>query len=107
MLTNDLNRLGKRIRELRTNRGLSQEGLSELSGISSRHISEMERGVSNPSYQVLKQIAGSLAVPMQNLFDHEHLRDDKDIQNELVAIIKKLPAEKLKIAYRVITVLAE
>jgi transcriptional regulator with XRE-family HTH domain len=107
MLTNDLTRLGKRIRELRVGHSLSQEGLSELSGVSSRHISEMERGESNPSYQVLKQIAKALAIPMQSLLNFEHLRGDAEMQNELVAIIKKLQAEKLKIAYRVITVLAE
>ena len=75
MNDNSLILLGKRIRELRVKHGLSQEKLSELSGISSRHISEMERGESNPSFQVMEQLTFALGVSMKEFFDFEHHAD--------------------------------
>jgi transcriptional regulator with XRE-family HTH domain len=44
--TNQLRGIGKRIREGRSERGLSQGDLAFLSGVSQPHISRLERGVS-------------------------------------------------------------
>ncbi len=107
MESNDLILLGKRIGELRSSRRLSQERLSEMSGISARHISELERGKANPSYQVLRQVADSLNVPLSALLDFDHQKTKSELQEDLIATIKKLPTEKLKIVHRVMTILAE
>lgn len=106
MESNDLILLGKRIGE-REVPAFVQERLSEMSGISARHISELERGKANPSYQVLRQVADSLNVPLSALLDFDHQKTKSELQEDLIATIKKLPTEKLKIVHRVMTILAE
>lgn len=105
MSDNSLILLGKRIRELRTKRGLSQERLSELCGVSSRHISEMERGESNPSFQVMEQVTSALGISMKDLFDFEHHKNRNDALEELVLLLTNMQYDKFKIAYAVIKML--
>lgn len=99
--------LGKRIREIRVKRGLSQEKLSELCGISSRHISEMERGESNPSFQVLEQITMSLGIALPELLHFEHQNSSDQLREKLVVMIRSLDDERLRLAYRLVQALGE
>lgn len=105
MSDNGLILLGKRLRELRAQRGMSQEKLSELCGVSSRHISEMERGESNPSFQVMTQVTAALGVSMKDLFDFTHHQDRQDALEELVDLLTHMQSDKFKIAYKVIKML--
>ena len=47
---------------------LTQEQLSELSGISSDYLSEIERGKRTPSFKRLDLIANSLNIEVYKLF---------------------------------------
>lgn len=47
---------------------LTQEQLSELSGISSDYLSEIERGKKTPSFKRLDLIANSLGIEVYKLF---------------------------------------
>ena len=62
-----LRALGKRVRELRKERGYSQEKLAELASIHENHVRRIEGGTANPSYLVLVRIAGALAVTASDL----------------------------------------
>ena len=62
-----LRTLGKRIRDLRHDRGLSQERLAELSDIHENHVRRIEGGTANPSYLVLVRIAKALGVTFPEL----------------------------------------
>ena len=53
---------GENVRSLRSRRGLSQEGLAELSGLHRTYISGIERGVRNPTLSIILQIANALKV---------------------------------------------
>ncbi len=107
MNDNSLILLGKRIRELRVKHGLSQEKLSELSGISSRHISEMERGESNPSFQVMEQLTFALGVSMKEFFDFEHHADDEAIRDELCRMLVGFSRPNLQLAYKLLRELSD
>ncbi len=52
----------------RTQQNLTQEELSELSGISSDYLSEIERGKKTPSFKRLDLIANGLNVEVYKLF---------------------------------------
>jgi transcriptional regulator with XRE-family HTH domain len=60
---------GKRLRSIRHERGLTQEELAELVGISVDFLSLIERGINAPSFEVLEQMAGGLKLPVMALFD--------------------------------------
>ncbi len=59
-----LRALGKRVRELRQERGYSQEKLAELAGIHENHVRRIEGGTANPSYLVLIKLANALSVSL-------------------------------------------
>jgi transcriptional regulator with XRE-family HTH domain len=62
-----LKRLGARVRELRRERGISQEALAFDAGIHVNHLSSLERGEANPSFLVLLSIAKVLGVAVADL----------------------------------------
>ncbi|MDQ5970112.1 MAG: hypothetical protein QG593_629, partial [Patescibacteria group bacterium] len=55
-------KLGKKLRELRTEAGLSQERLGEITGLDRTYISGIERGVRNPSLKNIEKLAKALRV---------------------------------------------
>ncbi len=52
--------LGKRIRQMRIDKELTQEDLAEKAGISVVYVSELERGLKSPSIEVFYHIALAL-----------------------------------------------
>ncbi|WP_272149283.1 helix-turn-helix domain-containing protein [Tenacibaculum aiptasiae] len=63
------NQLAKRVKELRTQRGMSQEFLAEESGLSLRTIQRIENGQSNPTGESLKRLANALQITPSELID--------------------------------------
>lgn len=63
--------LGLRIRQLRMSKGLTQEQLADLSGISRQYIGDVERGERNIAIVNIEKIARALGVTLSELFDFE------------------------------------
>ena len=64
-----LKRLGKRIKDLREEKGLTQTDLSRASGVSRVYLSGIERGIRNLTVLHLLGIAKGLKVPPGSLID--------------------------------------
>lgn len=63
-----LKALGEAIRTRRGEiEGLSQEGLADLAGMHRTYVSEIERGLRNPSFRNLFKLASALDVPLSEL----------------------------------------
>ncbi len=60
-------RLGRRLRQHRASRGLSQSRLGELAGLSPRYVSQLESGRGNISIVRLWELARALGVPVDEL----------------------------------------
>lgn len=58
---------GKRVRELRKERGLSQIELAAKVGIDRSYMGFLERGERNPSLEVIAKIADALSVTPDEL----------------------------------------
>ena len=63
------NRVGKNVRTLRVDRGLSQEELAYKAGIHQTYLSGVEGGKRTPSVLVLERIADGLGVDVGRLFE--------------------------------------
>jgi transcriptional regulator with XRE-family HTH domain len=63
-----LGQLGKRICYLRKERHLSQLALALESGVTKSYLSDLERGVRNPTVKVLSRLAQGLDVTLEELF---------------------------------------
>ena len=61
-------RFGKRIREFRLKRGLSQEAFAHLCNLDRTYISGIERGVRNVSLRNIEVIAKALGLDVAALF---------------------------------------
>jgi transcriptional regulator with XRE-family HTH domain len=69
-------RVGLNVKNVRRERGLSQEGLAFECGLHRTYVSGVERGIRNPTVVVLEKIAEALKVPAGRLLD-EPLRKTK------------------------------
>jgi transcriptional regulator with XRE-family HTH domain len=60
-------RFGKRVREIRERKDISQERLGELAGLHRTYISTLERGQRNVSLVNIEKLAKALGVTMADL----------------------------------------
>ncbi len=64
-------KIGKQIRQYRKDKKMSIKDFSKICGISTALVSQLERGIGNPSLNVLKLIAGTLGTSLASLFAEE------------------------------------
>lgn len=69
-----VNELGKRLKKLRLEKGLSQRQL-EVPGVSYAYISRIEAGTRNPSIKALIKLADKLEVNPFYLYTGHHIGD--------------------------------
>ncbi len=76
----DVSSLGSYIREQRTNAELSIRELARVAGVSNPYLSQVERGIRQPSAQTLSRVADALRISAEQLYvragfldrNHEH-----------------------------------
>jgi len=61
-------KVGKKLNEIRTNKGLTQEELAHEAGVNRAYIGYIERGERNPSIFVMSKIVKALQVNLFQLF---------------------------------------
>nr|WP_240461467.1 helix-turn-helix transcriptional regulator [Pectobacterium brasiliense] len=62
-------RFGQRVKTLRLQAGLSQEAFADKCGLDRTYISGIERGVRNPTLEVIGVIADGLGIELKDLFN--------------------------------------
>jgi len=65
-------RFGSRLRQLREERGLSQEALAERAELHRNYVGGVERGERNVGLENIVKLAGALSVPPGDLFIEFH-----------------------------------
>ena len=68
MMQVDYKAFGRRLREYRHARNLTQEKLSELVGVSFQHIGMLERGKRSPSMEMLISLCYAWIAPATRFF---------------------------------------
>ena len=59
---------GKRLRELRTDKGYNQLYLATLASVSEDFISLVERGINTPSFETIEALAEALETDVTTMF---------------------------------------
>ncbi|HIS88784.1 TPA: helix-turn-helix transcriptional regulator [Candidatus Avigastranaerophilus faecigallinarum] len=95
--------LGKRIREIRVARNLTQEDLSELTEIGASSISKIESGHFHPTDENLERIAKALNVEPYKLYMFNHQKDIDDLKQDIIKMLDKASDEDIKLAYKVLS----
>lgn len=60
--------VGDNVRRLRKTRGLTQAQVAEAAGLDLRYLGSIERGVGNPSVEMLGRLASALTVHPADFF---------------------------------------
>ncbi len=74
---------GKRIKELRERKKLTQEKLAEKIGLDLQTISRIETGYYFTSFENLEKLANALDVTIADLFDFEHVKTKEELIKEI------------------------
>jgi XRE family aerobic/anaerobic benzoate catabolism transcriptional regulator len=92
--------LGKRVRELRNQRGMIRKILAREAEVSERHLAQLEAGEGNVSVVLLRRIAGALGVSMEELFAPEvETREAAEANSAKLSIqhfLERLPAGRVE-----------
>jgi transcriptional regulator with XRE-family HTH domain len=89
---------GKRLKRLREERRLSQEAVSERSGISVQTISRWERDLRVPDWNAALALCGALGVNPEEFMPEAERRsvDHRRAQNELLSVTEHLSAADIR-----------
>ena len=60
--------VGNKVRSMRKEKGMTLAKLSEITGLSPAIVSQIERGLANPSFTTLAQLAHGLDIPVGKFF---------------------------------------
>jgi len=93
---------GKRIREIRNARGLTQELFAEMADIDQKHVNRIELGQICPTINSLVKMAAALNVPLKFILDFRHLENDDELAVNVEEMFKELDEDLRKLAYKLI-----
>jgi transcriptional regulator with XRE-family HTH domain len=74
--------LGKRLKQIRLRKGLTQEALSARSGLTKSYVSLLEAGKKTPAISTLSDIAAALGTTLGELFENAE-------ETSAVAVVKR------------------
>ena len=89
-------KLGKKIRELRKSKNVSQEVLAQYLGISFQAVSKWENDTAMPDVALIPVLASFFGVSTDELFDYNRLEVEQKIENICVEAAKFRDSEPAK-----------
>jgi len=101
-------RLGRRVRELRKRKRLTQTELAEKAGIDPKYIGQIERGETNPTVRLLANIAQALDISLAELFTFPQEVEEEEFEDiRVLDIVRNKPPEMRKMMLRIIKVMSD
>jgi transcriptional regulator with XRE-family HTH domain len=83
--------VGRYIREQRRQAELSLRNLARQAGVSNPYLSQIERGLRQPSAKILKDIAKALRISAETLYLRAGILDQDEREGDLVPAILREP----------------
>ena len=100
--------VGKRIKIVRHRSGLTQDQLAEQVGLSPKYISGIERGVENPTMDILIRLAKMLEVEPYDLFLFGESEDnEKALRKGIEKMVREAEGRKLQLYFDVMRKIVE
>lgn len=98
--------LGKKIKENRKIKKMTQEQVAEQIGIEMSSLSNIENGKYYPTAENLEKISYVFGVSPKKLFDFEYLQSDVDLVNEINKMLQENPP-KIQDFYKILKALID
>ncbi len=94
--------LGKRIKEIRLSKNLTQEQLSELTNIGASSISKIESGIYHPNDDNLEKIAQALQVEPYKLYMCTQYKSIKELKEDINLMLENASEDDIRLAYKIL-----
>lgn len=94
--------IGQRIRNYRTQKGLSQEKLAELAGCHPTYIGQLERGEKNATLESVEKIASAMDISLSELFDKLGKSDGNNIAAKCYDLVASKNEAEQKQLYKML-----
>ena len=101
----DYGLLGKRIRELRRERGLTQDALAEIIGCNTSHISNIENNYTKASLNVLLALANTLDTTIDYLLSDQYKNNSSALDQAILRALERCDEEKKRKVLKIIEIL--
>ena len=95
-MTSTICLFGKRVKELRKKKNITQEKLAELLSLDNQTISRIETGYFFTSYENLEKMACILGVEIKDFFDFGHLQEKDELKKYIQDNISILETKELQ-----------
>ena len=99
---NSLNLFGKRIKELRKNKKLTQEQLAEMVGLDPKQICRIETGTCFTTFETLQKICCIFDIEIFDLFYFEHKKTKDALIKDMNKIFENASDEKIELIYKIV-----
>ena len=99
--------LGKRIKEIRIQKNLTQEQLSELTNIGASRRSKIESGIYHPADDNLEKIAQALDIEPYKLYMCGHFKNISQLKKELQEKIDNMDEQQLRLISKIVNCIFE
>lgn len=104
-MSNQKELLGKRIKELRKQKGYTQDYLAEKLKIEPRQLSKLETGKHYPSFETIIALLETFDITFEELISFEHLNSANDIRKTFLKDIENIDDNKIQSVYKILRVL--
>lgn len=103
----DYQLIGKRIKQARKAKGLTQEQLAELLDVSVGYVSQIERGITKPNLEMLSAVCDQLSCALDALLTGCSTNQPAYLSDELYEKCRALPEKKKRKALQIIDILLD
>ncbi|KIL41899.1 transcriptional regulator [Gordoniibacillus kamchatkensis] len=82
--------IGKKVKQLRLEQGLSLTELAEKAGVAKSYLSSIEREVqSNPSIHFLEKISAVLGVQLETIIHNQNPQPKEQLDEEWLSLVRE------------------
>lgn len=98
----DQQKIGQFLRECRKEKGITQEQLAEMLGVTNRSVSRWENGSNLPDLDILIEMADYYDVELRELLDGERKNEkmDKELEETVLKVAEYSNEDKIKLTKR-------
>ena len=98
----DQQKIGQFLRECRKEKGITQEQLAEMLGVTNRSVSRWENGSNLPDLDILIEMADYYDVELRELLDGERksAKMDKELEETVLKVAEYSNEDKIKLTKR-------
>ena len=103
----DFSIIGKRLKEARKKKGLTQEQLVEKMGVSIAYLSKVETGKIHINLERLSEICGILEVSEGEILNGVSNNSEKYLHSEFYELLTRCSSKEQKLAYKILQVISD